>query len=75
MAVDKALLKDAVINQTAKLLDQVPRDVEFTYNNKLTKLKPLINTPMVPYEHLLEQLHLPKLHIGDRKTRKYLRII
>ena len=70
VAVEKAVLKDAVINQTAKLLDQIPRDVEFTYNNKFTKLKPLINNPTVPYEHLLEQLHLPKLHIGDRKTRK-----
>ena len=70
VTVEKKVLKDAVINQTAKLLDQIPRDVEFTYNKKFTKLKPLINNPIVPYKHLLEQLHLPKLHIGDRKTRK-----
>merc|ERR1719270_2755659 len=31
---EREALRDAVLAYTAELLDQMPRDVEFTYNNK-----------------------------------------
>ena len=38
---EREALKDAVLANTAQLLDQVPRDVEFTYNQNMDKLRPL----------------------------------
>ena len=61
-------LRDAVITNTAQLLDQIPRDVEFTYNHNMKKLGPLIReNTLVPYATLLEHLHLPKVHINDKE--------
>ena len=62
---EREALRDAVLANTAELLDQMPRDVEFTYNNKMDKLKPLLSSPMVPYTTLLENLHLPKAHYEE----------
>ena len=39
---EREALRDAVLANTAELLDQMPRDVEFTYNNKMDKLRPLL---------------------------------
>ena len=62
---EREALRDAVLANTAELLDQMPRDVEFTYNDKMDKLKPLLSSPMVPYTTLLENLHLPKAHYEE----------
>ena len=62
---EREALRDAVLANTAELLDQMPRDVEFTYNNKMDKLKPLLSSSMVPYTTLLENLHLPKAHYEE----------
>ena len=51
-----------MLANTAELLDQMPRDVEFTYNKKMDKLKPLITDIMVPYAILLKNLHKSKAH-------------
>merc|ERR1719495_1234421 len=59
---EREALRDAVLANTAELLDQMPRDVEFTYNDKMEKLKPLLTEIMVPYTTLLKHLHLPKVH-------------
>ena len=62
---EREALRDAVLANTAELLDQMPRDVEFTYNDKMDKMKPLLSRPMVPYTTLLENLHLPKAHYEE----------
>lgn len=63
---EREALRDAVLANTAELLDQMPRDVEFTYNNKMEKLKLLLtSSTMVPYTTLLENLHLPKAHYEE----------
>ena len=59
---EKEALRDAVFANIAQLLDQIPRGVEFTYNPKRNKLKPLFVRSMVPYTTLLNNLHLPKAH-------------
>ena len=46
---EREALRDAVLANTAELLDQMPRDVEFTYNRKMDKLKMLLASSMVPY--------------------------
>merc|ERR550517_1295153 len=57
---EREALRDAVIANTGQLLDQIPRDVEFTYNQKKDKLRPLFReNSLVPYTTLLKQLHLP----------------
>merc|ERR1719447_2131311 len=43
---EREALRDAVLANTAELLDQMPRDVEFTYNNKMDKLKPLLSSSL-----------------------------
>ena len=63
-------LRDAVLTNTAQLLDQIPRDVEFTYNQNMDKLRPLIQeNTLVPYTTLLKQLHLPKVHVETKKPK------
>ena len=57
---ENEVLRDAVFANIAQLLDQIPRGVEFTYNPKRNKLKPLFVRSMVPYTTLLNNLHLPK---------------
>ena len=64
---EKEALRDAVIANTAQLFDQVPRDVEFTYNQNMDKLRPLIRgNTVVPYTTLLKHLHLPRAHVNDK---------
>ena len=61
-------LRDSVLAKTAQLLDEIPRDVEFTYNQKIDKLRPLSGKdPLVPYTTLLKHLHLPKAHFDDKE--------
>ena len=56
-----------MLSNTAQLFDQIPRDVEFTYNQNTTKLWPLIRENyLVPYATLLKHIHLPKVHVDDR---------
>merc|ERR1719193_17568 len=63
---EREALRDAVLANTAQLLDQIPRDVEFTYNQKIDKLRPLLEQDsLVPYTTLLKQLHQPKAHVDD----------
>ena len=62
-------LRDAVLANTARILDQIPRDVEFTYNRKMDKLKPLMKSSLVPFSSLLENLHLPKVHVEVKKPK------
>ena len=59
---EREALRDAVLANTAQLLDQIPRDVEFTYNQKIDKLRPLLGKDaLVPYTTLLKHLHpLPR---------------
>ena len=65
---ERDTLRFAVLANTAQLLDQIPRDVDFTYNQKMQKLRPLIGeNSFVPYNTLLEKLHLPKVHVDDRE--------
>ena len=64
---EREALRDAVIANTAQLLDQIPREVEFTYNQNMEKLRPLLQgDSLVPYTTLLKQLHLPKAHVEDK---------
>ena len=64
---EREALSDAVLANTAQLFDQVPRDVEFTYNQNMDKLRPLIRgNTLVPYTTLLKHLHLPKAHVDDK---------
>merc|ERR1719391_256103 len=57
---EREALREAVLTNTAQLLDQIPRDVEFTYNQNMDKLRPLIrDDTLVPYTTLLKHLHLP----------------
>ena len=58
-----------MLANTAQLLDRVPRDVEFTYNQKMAKLKPLLETSFVSYTTLLEKLHLSKVHAETKKPK------
>merc|ERR550517_1644478 len=51
---EREALRDAVLANTAQLLDQIPRDVEFTYNQNMDKLRPLLGNSFVPYTTLLE---------------------
>ena len=62
---EREALRNAVLTNTAHLLDQMPRDVEFTYNRKMDKLKPLLVSSMVPYTDLLKNLHLPEAHFQE----------
>ena len=63
---ERGALRDSVLANTAQLLDQIPRDVEFTYNQNMDKLRPLLqNDSLVPHTTLLKQLHLPKAHFDD----------
>ena len=61
---EREALREAVSTNIAQLLDRLPRDVEFDYNRKIDKLKPLLDTSFVPYAKLLKHLHLPKPHFG-----------
>ena len=61
---EREALREVVSANTAQLLDRLPRDVEFDYNRKIVKLKPLLDTTFVPYAKLLKHLHLPKPHFG-----------
>ena len=64
----KTYCSDAVLESTAQLLDKIPRDVEFTYNQNMDKLGLLIQeNSLVPYITLLNQLHLPKVHVDDKE--------
>ena len=68
---EREALRDAVLANTAQLLDQIPRDVEFTYNQKIDKLRPLLGKDtLVPYTTLLKHLHLPKAHFDDKMPMK-----
>ena len=68
---EREALRDAVLANTAQLLDQIPRDVEFTYNQKIDKLRPLLGKDaLVPYTTLLKHLHLPKAHFDDKEPMK-----
>ena len=68
---EREALRDAVLANTAQLLDQIPRDVEFTYNQKIDKLRPLLGEgAIVPYTTLLKHLHLPKAHFDDKEPMK-----
>ena len=70
---EKEALKDAVLTNTAQLLDQIPRDAEFTYNQNMDKLAPTIgDNSFVPYTTLLNQLHLSKAHVNDKKHKPML---
>ena len=62
---EKAALRTSVLSNNAHLLDRIPRDVEFTYNNKMDKLKPMIASQNVPYTTLLKNLHLPRAHFEE----------
>ena len=62
---EREALRNAVLTNTAQFLDQIPRDVEFTYNQNMDKLRPLLGQDsLVPYTTLLKQLHLPKVHFS-----------
>ena len=68
---ERETLRKAVLTNTAQLLDQIPRDVEFTYNQNMEKLRPLLEkNTLVPYTTLLKQLHLPKVHVDDKQPIK-----
>ena len=48
-----------MLDNTAQLLDLIPEDVEFTYNQKIDLLKPLLqNDAYIPYTTLLKHLDL-----------------
>ena len=65
---EREALKDAVLANTAQLWDQVPRDLEFTYNQNMEKLGPLIRENcLVQYTTLLKHLHLHKAHVDDKE--------
>ena len=67
---EREALRDAVIANAAHLLDQIPRDVEFTYNQNMEKLRPLLqDDSLVPYTTLIKQLHLPKAHVNDNDPK------
>ena len=60
----KLLLKQAVMDRTAHILDLVPAFVEFEYHNKTEMLVPLLkdSTESVPFSTLLDKLHVKKVH-------------
>ena len=61
---DKLLLKTAVMQETADILDLVPEFVEFEYHSKTEMLVPLLREApeSVPFSTLLEKLHMKEVH-------------
>ena len=60
-----------MLDNTAQLLDLIPEDVEFTYNQKIDLLKPLLqNDSYIPYTTLLKHLHLPKAHFDETEPNR-----
>ena len=60
----KLLVKTAVRNTTAHILDLVPSFVEFEYHSKTELLAPLLknSTDFVPFATLLDKLHVKEVH-------------
>ena len=56
-----------ILNKTAGLLNILPKSVEFTYNSKFEKIKPLLTGSFVTYDKLLEELHVPSVHVGIKE--------
>ena len=66
---EREALNAAMLANTAEFLDQIPRNVEFTYNQNMDILRPLlVGDALVPYTTLLvlKQLHLPKAHVDNK---------
>ena len=68
--------KSQVMTEKAKLAEKsamfVPKTVEFTYNEKLAKVKPFLSESEVTFKSLLNTLHIPEIHVGpfDKKPKK-----
>eukprot|EP00092_Neocalanus_flemingeri_P035016 GFUD01038103.1.p1 GENE.GFUD01038103.1~~GFUD01038103.1.p1 ORF type:complete len:555 (+),score=151.28 GFUD01038103.1:2-1666(+) len=63
-AKDKIKLKKEIIRGTAGLLNKIPKSVEFIYNPKLSKMKPLLTNSTVSFSKLIKKLHVPPAHVG-----------
>ena len=72
---EREALKDAVLHNTAHLLNKMPRDVEFTYNEKMDKLRPLIEESfarvdckpnLVIYDTLIRELKKGRAHFDEK---------
>ena len=67
---EREALRDAVLANTAELLDQMPRDVEFTYNDKMDKLKPLLSSSITNSNRIKEMLMtIKKMFISKRNSK------
>ena len=57
-------MKTSILNKTASLFNLVPNSSEFTYNEKIEKMKHLLTGNHVSYDRLLNELHVPLIHVG-----------
>ena len=64
---EKHRLKVSIVENSAGLLNSIPKDVEFVYNDKMEKLKPLITSSTVTFTKLLEELSVPPVHVGQNE--------
>ena len=55
-------LKNAIMNETASILDLFPKSEEFQYNDNMDKVRPLLKRKTVSYSELLKALHVPPVH-------------
>ena len=66
----KMSLHNAILNKTASLFNLVPKSVEFTYNENIDKIKPLLTGTFMSYESLLKEVHVPAVHVGIIEKKK-----
>ena len=63
----KISLQTFILNKTSGLLNLVPKSAEFPYNEKIEKLEPLLTGTLVTYDKLLQELHVPQVHVGVKE--------
>ena len=64
-------LKNAILDKTAGFRNLVPKSAEFTYNKKIDKMKPLLTSTQVSYDKLLQELHVPPVHVGVKENQNH----
>ena len=61
----KKKLKEAIVNKTASIENRLAKSVEFSYNDEMTKLRPLLSQSTVRYEDLFVALYVPPVHTEE----------
>ena len=65
----KLRLKGEIVNETASIADRLPKSVEFSYEDEMVKLRPLLSESPVRYDDLLRALHVPPVHAEEECPR------